>query len=75
MFSFCFLGNINLARIGLTVYRYRERLLIFHLKVVDISCGYYHSALVTEEGEVWTWGEGDGGKLGQGAGEDCDTPR
>ena len=48
----------------------------FNLQVVDISCGYYHSALVTEEGEVWTWGEGEGGKLGQGAGcEDCDTPR
>ena len=48
---------------------------IFYLQVVDISCGYYHSALVTEGGEVWTWGEGEGGKLGQGAGEDCDTPR
>ena len=48
----------------------------FHVQAVDISCGYYHSALVTEAGEVWTWGEGEGGKLGQGAGcDDCDTPR
>jgi len=36
----------------------------FHETVTNISCGYYHSALVTAEGNVYTFGEADGGKLG-----------
>ena len=45
-------------------------------QAIDLSCGYYHSALVSEEGEVYTWGEAEGGKLGL-AGElgDTDYPR
>ena len=34
-------------------------------KVVKfIHAGYRHSAAVTEEGELYTWGEGDHGRLG-----------
>lgn len=29
-----------------------------------IHAGYRHSAAVTEEGELYTWGEGDHGRLG-----------
>ena len=35
-------------------------------QVKDISCGYYHTALVTEAGDLYTFGEADGGKLGLG---------
>ena len=45
-------------------------------EVVDISCGYYHSALVNQAGEVYCWGESEGGRLGlAGATGDTDTPR
>jgi alpha-tubulin suppressor-like RCC1 family protein len=34
-------------------------------KVVKfVHAGYRHSAAVTEEGELYTWGEGDHGRLG-----------
>ena len=36
----------------------------FNEKVVEISCGYYHSAFVTESGDLYTFGESEGGKLG-----------
>ena len=46
-------------------------------RVTQIACGYYHSALVTSQGHLLTFGEEEGGKLGLGETEesDCDTPR
>nr|CAD7425857.1 unnamed protein product [Timema monikensis] len=36
-------------------------------KVVKfIHAGYRHSAAISEEGELYTWGEGDNGRLGHG---------
>lgn len=32
--------------------------------VVSVSAGYRHSAAVSEDGELYTWGEGDFGRLG-----------
>ena len=45
------------------------------LQVVEISCGYYHTAVVTVDGELYTFGEGEGGKLGLNNFLDCvDSP-
>ncbi|XP_068655233.1 ultraviolet-B receptor UVR8 [Aristolochia californica] len=34
------------------------------VKIVQISCGEYHSAAISENGEVYTWGLGSMGQLG-----------
>lgn len=38
--------------------------------VIDVQCGAYHSAAVTNAGEIYTWGPGGGGRLGLGHDED-----
>ncbi|KAL3513840.1 hypothetical protein ACH5RR_026557 [Cinchona calisaya] len=45
------------------------------LDVHHIACGVRHAALVTRQGEVFTWGEESGGRLGQGVGKDVIQPR
>lgn len=35
-------------------------------KVVDAACGSGHTACITAEGEVFTWGNGKNGALGHG---------
>ena len=32
--------------------------------VADVSCGVWHTAAVVDDGQLYTWGDGDGGKLG-----------
>ena len=50
--------------------------LSLEVTVSEISCGYYHSALVTTQGHLLTFGEEEGGKLGLGEeGEETDTPQ
>ncbi|XP_067667414.1 probable E3 ubiquitin-protein ligase HERC1 [Haliotis asinina] len=45
-------------------------------KVVKcVSAGYRHSAAVTEDGELYTWGEGDYGRLGHGDSSSRSLPR
>lgn len=45
------------------------------LDVHHIACGVRHAALVTRQGEVFTWGEESGGRLGHGVGKDILQPR
>lgn len=40
------------------------------LDVYHVGCGVKHAALVTKNGEVFTWGEESGGRLGHGSRED-----
>ncbi|KAL3663502.1 hypothetical protein V7S43_011390 [Phytophthora oleae] len=39
---------------------------IAKLQVSQISCGAMHAGLVTTDGQAYTWGSGDGGRLGHG---------
>ncbi|KAF6026190.1 RPGR [Bugula neritina] len=43
-------------------------------KAVHISCGYYHTAVVTVSGALYTFGEEEGGKLGHGEGVIASDP-
>ncbi|KAF9606604.1 hypothetical protein IFM89_026951 [Coptis chinensis] len=44
------------------------------LDVHQIACGVRHAALVTRQGEVFTWGEESGGRLGHGIDKDFSRP-
>lgn len=41
----------------------------------QITCGWSHSVALTSKGEVYTWGNGDHGKLGHGSGKKVSTPQ
>eukprot|EP00884_Botryococcus_braunii_P011885 jgi/Botrbrau1/20698/Bobra.0058s0027.1 len=45
-----------------------------HLDVVEVAVGGRHAGLLTHSAELHTWGEGNGGKLGQGHYEDASSP-
>ncbi|XP_019709846.1 PH, RCC1 and FYVE domains-containing protein 1 isoform X1 [Elaeis guineensis] len=45
------------------------------LDVHQIACGVRHVALVTRQGEVFSWGEESGGQLGHGNDKDVSRPR
>ncbi|XP_047335805.1 PH, RCC1 and FYVE domains-containing protein 1-like [Impatiens glandulifera] len=45
------------------------------LDVHQIACGARHVGLVTKQGEVFTWGEESGGRLGHGIQKDFSRPR
>lgn len=37
------------------------------MRVVQVACGGYHSAVLTDDGRVLTWGRGGDGQLGHGS--------
>lgn len=43
--------------------------------VVQVTCGSYHTAAVTSNGDLYTWGGGMYGKLGHGNEAGCSTPK
>lgn len=45
------------------------------LSIMKISGGRAHSCALTAEGEVWSWGSGRNGRLGQGSSRDSPQPR
>ena len=46
-------------------------------KVIDIACGSgdAQTLCITEGGQVWSWGDGDYGKLGRGGSDGCKEPQ
>ncbi|KAK9675782.1 hypothetical protein RND81_11G030800 [Saponaria officinalis] len=44
-------------------------------KVVQIATGAEHSAVITEDGEIYTWGWGEHGQLGLGDTDDQTSPK
>lgn len=42
--------------------------------VSQITCGWSHSVALTSKGKVYTWGNGDHGKLGHGSGRKVSVP-
>ncbi|CAL0307461.1 unnamed protein product [Lupinus luteus] len=45
------------------------------LDVQNIACGGQHAALVTKQGEIFSWGEESGGRLGHGVETDILHPK
>ncbi|PKI77183.1 hypothetical protein CRG98_002393 [Punica granatum] len=45
------------------------------LDVQNIACGAKHASLVTKQGEVFSWGEESGGRLGHGVDADVPHPK
>lgn len=45
--------------------------------VVDVACGSgdAQTLCITDNDQVWSWGDGDYGKLGRGGSEGCKEPR
>ncbi|XP_020287366.1 RCC1 and BTB domain-containing protein 1-like [Pseudomyrmex gracilis] len=44
-------------------------------RVVDIACGSHHSLALTEEGEVFAWGQNNCGQVGSGLSSNQGIPR
>ncbi|EOA33285.1 hypothetical protein CARUB_v10019712mg [Capsella rubella] len=45
------------------------------LDAQNIACGRCHAVLITKQGEIFSWGEGAGGKLGHGIEKDVQQPK
>lgn len=44
-------------------------------KAIKVACGFQHSACVTEEGDLYTWGLGKNGALGHGDWDQVNLPK
>jgi hypothetical protein len=42
---------------------------------IQLECGYHHSAVVAEDGELFTWGRGVFGQLGHGDSKNLSSPK
>lgn len=74
-------GNGNRGKLGLgdTAKRFTPTLLdsrcFGSAGIVSATCGDDHTLAVTEDGDLWSWGAGIGGRLGHGHDADVAFPR
>uniref|UniRef100_A0A3B3D0M2 E3 ubiquitin-protein ligase HERC2 n=1 Tax=Oryzias melastigma TaxID=30732 RepID=A0A3B3D0M2_ORYME len=72
-------GRGNYGRLGHSSEDVTTPMLVTALKgqkVVDVSCGSGDAqTLAVTENQVWSWGDGDYGKLGRGGSDGCKTPK
>eukprot|EP00824_Muranothrix_gubernata_P000565 TRINITY_DN10685_c0_g1_i3.p1 TRINITY_DN10685_c0_g1~~TRINITY_DN10685_c0_g1_i3.p1 ORF type:complete len:477 (-),score=83.46 TRINITY_DN10685_c0_g1_i3:60-1490(-) len=45
------------------------------MKMKHLGCGDFHMAAITEEGHVFTWGDGSFGQLGHGTADQVNAPK
>lgn len=45
------------------------------VKCRQVACGFAYTAAVTTEGQVYTWGAGENGRLGLGDEQDKTSPK
>ncbi|CAH0473955.1 unnamed protein product [Peronospora belbahrii] len=39
-----------------------------------VECGEFHTVALTKDGEIWAWGNGEYGRLGNGESDTCEVP-
>lgn len=66
-------GNLNNSKTDALLPKALESTV--SLDVHNIACGSRHAALATKKGEIFTWGEESGGRLGHGVEEDVSHPK
>uniref|UniRef100_A0A3B3YFA5 HECT-type E3 ubiquitin transferase n=1 Tax=Poecilia mexicana TaxID=48701 RepID=A0A3B3YFA5_9TELE len=72
-------GRGNYGRLGHSSEDQTTPMLVTALKghkVMDVACGSGDAqTLAVTENQVWSWGDGDYGKLGRGGSDGCKTPK
>jgi hypothetical protein len=61
-------GQLGLRfRTGESESRLRPLLAYQNVEPKQVACGSHHSMMITEGGDLWTWGRGSAGQLGHGS--------
>ncbi|RLN98743.1 hypothetical protein BBJ28_00005348 [Nothophytophthora sp. Chile5] len=42
--------------------------------IATVECGEFHTVALTKDGEIWAWGNGEYGRLGNGETDTCEVP-
>ena len=44
------------------------------MPIASVKCGEFHTVALTTDGEVWAWGNGEMGRLGNGENDNFEVP-
>ncbi|KAF8765348.1 hypothetical protein HU200_008490 [Digitaria exilis] len=64
-------GNVSVANVSLPRLLKSAQI----LDVQSIACGEKHAAIITKQGQVFTWGEDNGGRLGHKTSDSVSYPK